>query len=75
MNDYYFGDNSIDVDGMASFLEHHVFSEFSGVTVACYRDENGTIIGFTTFSMMYPGHTLSRRTRCPGACLVFPLTA
>ncbi|KAB8313091.1 hypothetical protein EH228_02795 [Erwinia endophytica] len=54
MNDYYFGDNSISVAEMTSFLEHHLFSEFSGVTGVCCRDENGMIVGVTTFSLMYP---------------------
>ena len=53
MESYYFGNEAASYDEMLSYLTHRVFSAYSGVTVLGAW-QNGTLVGFATFTLMFP---------------------
>ena len=55
---YYFGEQAATKEELKKYLQQQVFSEHSGVNiVAVYEDT--TVIGFATYTIMYPAPKLS----------------
>jgi len=54
MESHYFGEGAVTHEQMETYLRERVFSAFSGVKVIAAR-EQGAMLGFAAFSLMYPG--------------------